>query len=408
MIRVYLNSSTDISGAVKALSPIEYRTNDDLLVELPEITIQTVLDSASVGDTVTVYETSSRACTFYISRITYDYASKLYTWICPHILHRLTKFKAREVSILWSDITPDYTQYNNQTSSVQGQSRWARRYWQVLFLIQTLIRKATGLGTNDIDVSVGTEDSPFYTRAQNEFSQWVTTVRTYATLGVSLSSLHRLGSQTHLDYTSTEYDTVRALPNCLQLLRWLCAASGLTIDIFRADYQILELGMSATPSNDDTKWRQDGYIEPYRTYSANGKRLIAASFDYIYGTYDGSDVFQPYTYGTDDADYELTEDQVELTNTSVTEPRQLSLTWPNLFKLYFINNQSDYQSNIYNINNGEDEKGWIEQWLDMLYAYWSDVSRFRRYEIIMPGVYHRHRSVELDVEARKLRYEVLS
>lgn len=408
MIQLFLNGSTDISGAVKGVSPIEYRTNDDLLFELPEITIQTVLDSASVGDTVTVYETSARACTFYITKIAYDHKAQMYTWTCPHILHRLTKYKAREVSILWSDISPSYAQYNNQSSSLQGQSRWSRRYWQVLFLMQTLIRKATGLGINDIDVSVGTKDSPFYTRAQNALSQWVTTVRSYATLAVSGSSLQRYGSQTHLDYLSTDFATVHGLPNCLQLLRWLCAASGLTIDIFSADYEIMALDQSAAPSDNATKWRQDGDIEPYRTYRANGKHLSADSFDYIYGTYDGTDVFQPYTFGTQDADYELTPDQVELVNALVDDPKDLTLSWPNLFNLYFINDSGDYQSNIYYINDGEDEKGWIEQWVDMLYAYWSSVTSFNRYEIILPGVYHRHRSIELDMESRKLRYEVLS
>jgi hypothetical protein len=408
MIQILRNGSTDISGSVKGISSIEYLTNDDLTFELPEITIQSVLDSAEVGDTITIYETAPRACTFYIERITYDYRSQLYTWRCPHILTKLRKIKTRDVSILWSDISPSYAQYNNQTSSGQGQSRWARRYWQVLFLMQVLIRKATGLGVEDIDVTVGTKDSPFYTRAQNEFSEWVTTVRDYATLGVSLSSLLRLGSQTHLDYQATDFDTVLGLPNCLQLLRWLCAASGLTIDIFRADYQILELDMSAAPTNDATKWRQDGYIEPYRSYRANGKRLTAGSFDYIYGTYDVSDVFQPYTYGTDDADYELTEDDAQLTNSGIDEQRDLGMAWPNLWKLYFVNDQSDYQSNIYYIDDADDEKGWIEQWLDMLYAYWSEVSRFRRYEIILPGVYHRHRSVELDIESLKMRYEVLT
>lgn len=402
-----LRNSTNISDKVFAFSPIEYRTNDDLSFELPEVTIRTTIANAEVDDTITLRDSSiTPSVQFYIAEITYDYKTKLYTWRCPHILHRLTRYKCREITNDWSDIAPSYAQYNNQNSAGQGQNRWQRRYWQVLYLMQVLIRKATGLGVNSIDVSVGVKDSQYYSRAQNDLSQWVTTVRPIASLGVSMPSILRLGSRTNLDYLATDYDSVQNLPNALQLLRWLCASTGLVINIFRSDYSIIEYDSSAPPSDGAAKGKRDLQFEAYRKYTVMGKRLVVGSFDYIYGTYDVSDVFQPYTYGIDGAAYELTQDEIELIDGNAG--RNLDVVWPNLFKLYFINNRGDYQSNIFYINDGELDKGFIEQWLDYLYGKWGNYVGSSVYDIVMPGIAHRHRRIELDIENKRMTYEVIS
>jgi hypothetical protein len=402
-----LRNSTIISDQIYAFSPIEYRTNDDLTFELPEVTIRTTIANAVVDDTITLRDSSiTPSVQFYIAEITYDYKTKLYQWRCPHILHRLTRFKCREITNDWSDITPTFAQYNNQTSSGQGQSRWARRYWQVLYLMQVLIRKATGLGINAIDVSVGVKDSQYYSRTQQPNSQWVTTIRPISSLGISGPSMTRLGSRTHLDYQATDYDSVQKLPNALQLLRWLCASCGLVIDIFRSDYSILEYGSSAVPSDGAAKRKRDLQFEPYRKYTVTGKRLVVGSFDYIYGTYDDLGLFQPYTYGIDGATYELTPDQAELIDGA--SGRNLDVVWPNLFKLYFINDRGDYQSDIFSIYDAELGKDFIDQWLDYIYGKWGNYVANSVYDIIMPGIVHRQRRVELDIENKRMTYEVIS
>lgn len=408
MIQV-LHNSADISSKVFGITPIQYRTNDDFTFELPETSIQTTISTAVIGDTVTVLEpTTARQVEFYIDKITYDYRRKTYSWQCPHILQKLSKVKAKEVAVAWAGISPSYAQYNSQNTFVQGQSIWARRYFQVLFLMQILIRKATGMAISGINIDVGTKDSFYYTRYNQPPNGWVDIRKKYADLAVCGSSVYRLGTNTHLDAASTDFDVLSRLPNALQLLRWLCASTGLVIDIFRSDYKILTFTFSSAPSDNATKQREDRLIDRYRRYRTSTKLLDTGSYDYIYGVWDTStESIRYYTYGVQNADYELTSAQVEEINSTVNVDKTLDLPWPNMFKLYSINNDSTYQSHIAYIMDYERDLGFVEQWMDMLYNTWQGITQSNTYELIIPGLYMHHRSVELDLEARKMKYESL-
>lgn len=409
MIQIMRNGS-DISRYVTAISPITYRRNDDGTFELPEISVELNLAGVSVDDVITVRESATNTIDFYAEAINYDYSTQLYTCTCPHILARLKSFYAREITINWADIVPDYTQYNFQTDTAQGQNRWARRYWQVLFLMQTLIRKATGIAVNSVNVAAVTGNSLYYTRAQNELSQWVTTPIPYAALGVSQAALLRLGSRTHLDYASADYDVYGHLPTCLDVLRYLCAACGLHIDIFRADYRISVYTEATAPASSLQLAREDRNLDMYRFIETNAQRLVAGSFDYIYGTYDELDLFVPYTYGSPDAEYTLTRGAHALENGDAEGRRKLTVAWPSMFKLYAINSGLGYQSNIYYIYDAQNEKDWLRQYLDQLTDYWFDRSLARAYTIYMPSLTGGGRMVEYDVglPSRTKKIEVIS
>ena len=410
MIQI-LHNATDISARVLSLSPMLYRRNDSGTYELPEISLETTISTAAVGDTVTVKDGVSQSITFFIDRIVYDHQSGLYQWECPHILSLLKGYYARDINLSWSGITsPDYAQYNYQTGIAQGQNRWERRYWQVLFLVQTLIAKATGVPVSSINILKVAGNSPFYRRTQNEFSQWVTTYFDYTELGVSLESLRRIGSKTHLDYISDEYDVYGSLPTALDVLNWLCAACGLYIDIFRSDYSISLYAEQPAPSESVQIAREDRALDRYRFYSVTATRLVAGSLDFQYGTWDVYDDLIPYTYGTADAEYELTKQHLMIENAGVSSRKSLNVVFPALFKLYAINDRGDYRSNISYIINAENGDDWLKMWLDYHTDYWLDRSMSRLYTVPLGVLSGGGRSVEIDVslQAQTKKYEVLT
>lgn len=408
MSQVLLNS-TDVSGKITSISSISYRRNDPGTYELPELSIETTWDSANMGDTVTVKYSPSQSTVFYIDSIVYDYQSQLYKWECPHILSQLKSYYARDIALAWAGITPSYAQYNYQYDSSQGQSRWERRYWQVLFLLQTLIRKVTGLSISSIDITKITGNSPFYRRAVNEFEQWVTTPIQYALLGVSVESIWRLGSKTHADYASDDYDVYGNLPSALDVLNWLCAACGFYIDIFRTDYAISIYEEQPAPASAIQVGREDRALDQYRFYAGAASRLAAGANDYIYGTYDALDNLVPYTFGSSDADYDLAKQQYMTENTAVASRKSLVVTFPALFKLYSINNSSDYRSNIAYMFDNELGYDWLKMWIDAHTDYWLDRSVSRTYTIPLSSYTGGGRSVEIDVslQSQTKKYEVL-
>lgn len=409
MIQIMRNGS-DISRYVVGISPIAYRRNDIGTFELPEITIESALAGAVAGDLIDVRESSTAIVSFYIDSVTYDYSTKLYTWSCPHILAKLKEFYAREISVNWADISPSYAQYNFQSGSDQGQNIWERRYWQVLFLMQTLIRKATGIAVNSVNVASVTGNSMYYTRALNEFSQWATHPITYDKLGVSQPGLIRLGSKTHLDHTSTDYDVYGGLPTCLDVLCYLCASAGLYIDIFRSDYRIAAFAEASAPSVSIQLGREDRDLDLYRFYETSAQRLVSGAFDYVYGTFDDLGLFVPYTYGVQDADYELTRYARAAENLSAPGRRKLTAAWPTMFKIYGISNNGTYQSNIYNIIDAENTYDWLQQWMIYLTDYWFDRTLARTYIVPFTGLLGGGRMVEYDVSqtGNTKKYEVLS
>lgn len=404
MFRVEHNSS-DISSHVWGIDSIAYRRNDDRTFELPEITI-TAPFPAEHDDVVTlsVADDPTQQISFIVLKSEYSYSDMHYTWTCAHILRRLDRYRVREVDLSWSGISPGYHQYNsaNPTSG----AFWERSYWQVLFLIQTLIRHATGLAISEIDIERSTGPSGYYSRWKDSFDKWHTTLIDYEQLAVSSQAVRRLGSTSHLTWVSSEYGEYSELLTALDLLNLLCATLGLSIDIFRADYRVSPISMPPEPAESVQIRRHDRLLDRYRFYGFDGARLVVNGIDYQFGTFDSLNLLVPFTYGTPDAEYELDQYEITLEDESVSERTELLKTIPFPFGLYVLD-VSDYQSHILPILDREEGTAWWHQWADMLFNEWASVLESRTFTVPMRDMHVSGRSVSVDIVGFTKEFEVL-
>jgi len=396
---------TDISSFIWDISSITYRRNDDMSFELPEITI-TVPFAAEPDDVVTLSfkNDSAQQITFIVQKSEYSYSDMSHTWTCVHILRRLDRYRVREIDVSWSGINPSYSQYN--TANPTSSAFWERSYWQVLFLIQTLIRKATGLAVNQIDVSPTSGESGYYNRWLDPMFGWQNSPINYESLAVSSQAVRRLGSTSHLTWVSQEYEEYSELITALELLNLLCATLGITIDIFRQDYRVSPITTPAEPDDLAQIGRHDRQLELHRFYVVNGKRLIVGGIDYQFGTFDSLNLLVPFKYGTSDAEYELEQYEVTKEDTDVYERRELLMSLPTHFALYRLS-VSDYQSHLLPFQDAENNTMWWHQWIEMLFASWTSVTESRTFTVPLTDLSVSGRSIEVSITNMTKEYEVL-
>ena len=414
--RLYKTSVTpgnDISSYVYELSPYSYRINDDFGFELPEMSFSSTVEIAA-GTVLYLTEVAAESVkriSFYVKTAAYNEARMMWEYTCPHILEKLAYIKVKDIPApsdsTWCDITPGYSLYNNQTDYVnQGQLVWARSYYQALFLMKMLIRKATGTGIAAIDsTDVDEEDSPYVGRYADGGSYYDYTFP-YEELCINSGSLLRMGTADHLGVGATDFWTLEPLPNCLQLLRYLSSALRITIDIFRSDYHFELLAVSDAPAEANGLGFEEISLDRYRKYAASYGRLTGGSFDWEFGEWDGGGTYTAYTYGVDSADREVTDFKAELEDTAIATTRALSAQFAHFFRILGLS-VSNYQSAGYYIINAELGETEVHQYVAALKGFWEQYAAKEKYDIPLPGLELRTPAVEIDISANRMRYERL-
>lgn len=415
LYKTSVSGGNDISSYIYELSPFSYRINDDFGFELPELSFSSTQELAE-GTKVLICDTASiyvKQVCFYVKKAEWNQDKLMYDYTCPHILEQLSYIKVKDLPVGtfgdWSDITPGYDLYNNQTDySSQGQFIWGRKYYQALFLLKMMVRKVTGLGIAAIDsTAVDDKDSPYYSRIDAYPAQGYTdTPITYARIGLNISCTLRMGTADHTEVLATDFWTLNELPNCLQLLRMICSALKLTIDIFRMDYKIEILAVSGAPTAAATLGFSNPNLERYRKFAASFGRLHGGSFDYIFGEWDGGETYTAYTYGVDGAVRDIMEWKAECEDTGVDTTRALSAKFTDFFRVYGISG-TNYQANVYQIYDEELDSYEETQYVAALKAFWEQYEAREKYEIALPGLELRLPYVEIDIAANRLHYERL-
>lgn len=424
LLQVFRNEvveENDISAQIYECSEISYGIRQDWGMELPEIEITTDIDDIEIGEAIYIVRSTdaSKQIMFHAKEKRYDYARDLYIYRCPHAFAKLANWKAYEVPLPLMDIpfgdgwveedsdpalTPDYTVYNAQYGALQGQFVWERRYIQALFLLKMLIRRATGVLVADIDDGTLAAKDSFYATTN---SGGVDTVWKYGDLALSTESVRRMGMSRYDDYESTDYTVQDGLPTALDLLNAVVMMLGVQIDIFRDDYLISELGVTAAPTDAATLGRSDETLELIRraTVTASG---LDATDDYVYGEYDELMLFVPYVWGTSDGDdLELTDRTAQEEADGVDTSKQVSISIPRFLRLYYIdiNESSGYQSRIYRILNAQTSTDELTDWLEWYLAWWDGKDEKISYQVAMTDLVMKLPRMSIDVAGLKLKYE---
>lgn len=420
MFRLYKDSVTtlnDISGKVFEISPIAYRINDDWSFELPELNFKSTAELAE-DDLLFVTDDADEdvLIRFYVKKITYDYTTKLYSYKCLHVFMKLDNYKAYEVPILgdglvpdWSDITPGYVLYNNDYSDMTGPGRpWRRQYFQALYLLKVLMHKVSGVGINSVDSTAVDEVNSFYVvRRDIGGGSYVNQAPKYKELAITIGCLHRLGTKYNGQWNTSDYWERRNLPSLLTVMKCVCQAMGVYIDVFRADFAIKQVALAVAPSGILTSYESET-VEALRDIKVRVSRLVGSVFDFVFGEYIAPEwEYSDYTYGVDDAVCTVEEFTGKVENESNLTYKTMDVGFPNFMRLY-VTWIDSYQSYIYAIQNdetGADELGQIAQAYD---DYWGAVSERIKYEQKLSAISFRAPYTELDMARKTARYERLA
>lgn len=418
--RIYRNSIsalTNISSVIYELNPFSYRINPDFTFELPELTFKstTALDA---GDKIIIVEVAEnkRQITFYVEKIKYDYTRQLYEYTCPHILRSLDKILVRDIATSFPNFTwyesysTDYEQFNNQMGAWQNQGGyvWGRAYWQITFLIKMMIMKATGTEHADIDsTGIDAVNSPYTGRALNTFDQWEDRPWKYEDLALNINMIWRMGTEKTNDYTSQDFMVRQALPSCLDLLRYICSALCITIDIFYSAYTLAVGAVSTVPADADLLRYEEDDLELYRGYVATIRRFDANP--HVFGSWDVNGVYTALVYGEDTEDVAIESFQGAAENTNETT-RKIAISYPNFYQVQgrYVDTNSGYRSYAMQIWNGELEYGVEQMNADAWQTFWDAYTKRKTCEIALPGLYMKVPFVEIDLATLKMRLEVLS
>lgn len=431
MIRVYRDTvatNNEISSQILGLSAFTYRIKEDWTFELPETTIVTTVDDFAPGEKIVVAQASdtSKQVVFYVKDIRYDYDTQKWTLTCPHILEKLAYVKTIDIPAptygdsfgAWSDVTPTgssgYTLYNNQWDAYnQGDYIWERKYYQVLFLIKMLIHYVTGTSVNSIASSdLEAKDSMYADRW--EYYGAHETIFKYSELGINLTCARGSGHRYWNMWDAPDYFERAQMTDCLTLLKYLLCALKIRIDIFRDDYKIEIIAVSTAPADSAILNLSEEALTRYRRYGVQRSGIVVPLQDpifwpdYIWASYNpSSGQFHFYTWGVENPEREILTSTYERENTSVTDANQISVTYPNLFRIYRIeiNTNNYYRSRIWIISDTINNKTDWHQWLDAFYTYWQNLTTKRSYETAMTGLDAKWPSVQYDLEKLKMRYE---
>lgn len=414
LLTVYKDSvgADDISSKIYGMSEFTYRVREDWGMELPEITIETDIGDLD-GKKIILASTAntSKRIEFYAKEKMFDYSRRMYEYRCPHVFERLADIRAWQIpfpvmSVPFGDdwveeaadpaLVPNYLIYNRQADPAQEQYRWRRRYIQALFLLKMFIRKASGVNVADISSDSLDERESFYGSDDGR--------HLFSRLFLSTESVWRTGMGRYDDYLSDDFVVQDQLPTALDVMNAVCLQLGVCINIFRSDYMISEIGVSAAPADDSTLWRSDEIIDEMRRCSISASGLDA-EYDYIYGTYSPLNTFIPYVWGTgENDDLEILKRQAQADADGVSGSRLVSIDLPAFLRLYRLElGGSGYQNYIRNITKGGEDE--LDQLLAHYMAWWSGRKAKISYQVPLTDLAMMTPRTSIDVASRKMKYE---
>jgi hypothetical protein len=413
LYKTTVTTENDISSYVYDISPFAYRINDDFTFELPEFTFRSTQELAK-DSKVIVCETASastKQCVFYVKKANYSASSKMWDYVCPHILSKLSDIKVREFGEdfgVWCDITPGYALWNNQLGGWETQGEdtvWSRVLVQALLAIKMMIYRVAGTSVDDIDsTAVDEVDSFYYWRYESPPGNWQSVYLKYKELGFNTAALIRAGNNTHLDWAETDFVKVYRFVDCLTVLRLICASMMVTIDIFRADYAIEAFAVSAAPTGIVPEYAESA-LDNYRLFQVEIKKLTGGSFEWVFGNWDAEGDYVPYTYGVDSPDRTIEEALSSEENTAIDNIRSLNVVYPNFMRLYGISGTT-YQAHVFIILNGQTGAVETDMLVTELADYWGAINAREKYTIEAPGLELRVPFVEHDIASKRMTMEI--
>jgi hypothetical protein len=425
MTKIYkgsISSANEISSLILGISEIRYGINADWTFELPAITITTSSSDIAVGDNIIIVQTTDtvKQIMFYVRERLYSYTTRKYTLECNHILEKLAHIKVTEYMDPWGpdwhDAIPSgssagtYEYYNSQSVPVQGNIAFLRQYVQVGFLIaQFLYRIGAVSAISDVDINTLNAKDSFYIQG--------TTPIPYLKLAINQESLRRTGEKTNSAWDSEEFDIQAGVTNCLTYLKHLCSALKICINIFRSDYQLSVIEVSAAPTSSNTLAREDRQIPPYRQYALKRSGLdpsaacLPYDVDWIYYEWTEGAYAVDYTYGIDGADISIIETEDTRVNTAALDNNKIRIEFPINFRLYYININTTpsywHYSHIQLINytTPDPDQADYMQWLPEFYAWWFARNTMQTYEVPLTALEMKLPVTQINLETLKLQYE---
>lgn len=401
-------TNNDISSFIYDMGSFSYKINDDFTFELPELVFSSSIEIDKM-ENIFITDSIGNQIQFYVLKRTWNQQKRMFEYICPHILHKLTYVKARHFGWPfeeWCDISPGYDLYNSQTGYEQGQDVWGRQYWQCLFMIKMMIHYVTGISISTVDSSsIDDEDSLYYIRAYS-MGQYNTTILKYKKLGCNMNTTWHMGTNSHLQYLSSDFIDSYNLPDCLNLLRYICASLMITINIMSPNYEIQEWASLQPPMDSDCLSIEETLIEAYRLYEVTEKRASGQGFDWIFGYYNDLNQLVYYTYGVDNPDLEIIESKGISENTSILNTKNLAITYPNFFRIYWIiiSGYQSHTSYIYDAEGGFQENRMLA---NNIKNHWANIINKTKYETALNGLLFKCPYTEIDLSARRFRYETV-
>lgn len=447
-------NNIDKSDYITGLSSFRYEINKDFTFELPDLDIESAIDIGNINDIVKI-SNSTGSIDFYITEKKQDQDSLFWNYHCEHLLYKLKGIKTDAIPTpsmvenvganftnsysSWSDInllfnnplsvSECYRRYNNfdvPTETITGPvERSRQQYYQVLFLMQMLIRKATGKGINAIDVSkVYDEDSIYHaTQASATSPYWQYVTLKYKEIGIPIQFIKRMGTSNTYQFQtqpSSNFDEWDKITDCLDLLRYLCSSLMIVIDIFN-NYTIRPI-MTRSQSNDKVVSKDTDDLIRFRKVS--GSESVLNLIDDAYN----SELFVEYYVENQDYYYytfgESGENQREMDDYSAGNVNNIYFTsetvansFPTFFKLYqiILNTSSYYKSKLYNLRTSLSVPGtyppddrvmyWLHCYADALFDYWEGYNKQDDITEISADIKMTGHETEIDVENQEITYK---
>lgn len=450
---VLLINNVDKSDYITELSSFRYTINKDFTFELPNLNFESAIDVGNVNDTVKI-SNSTGSAEFYITEKKQDFETLFWNYKCEHLLYKLKAIKTNAIPYpsmvenvgadfvtsysSWSDlnllfnnplsVTECYRRYNNfdVLSTTDGAITQAeQQYYQVLFLMQILIRKATGKSVNDIDISsIENSSSIFHaTQAITSSPYWQHVTLKNREVGIPIQNLKRLGTdntyqfQTQPSANIEEWDKIT---DCLELLSYLCSSMMLVVDIF-GNYTIKTISQRTITNYQTTNKDIDELIR-LRKVSVSENVLSPATSAYgseLYMEYYQADdhTYHFYTFGDSGTnDRELEDYSAGNINNLYYTSESVAVSYPSHFKLYqiIINTSSYYRSRLYNLRSTSSMPAtyppddrvmyWANCIADALFDYWESFNRVSEVTEISEDIELAGHETEINIEDHEIEF----
>jgi hypothetical protein len=449
-----LVNGIDKSDYITGISSIEYIINKNFTFELPDLSFEAAQDIAEIDDIIRINNLTG-SIDFYVTEKTQSKDTLFWHYKCEHILFKLKAIKVNtiptpsmienvganftqnyndwcDVNLLFNQpfsVTECYKRYNNfdiPQYSDGPVEETVQQYYQVLFLIQILIRKSTGLSISEIDLSAIYNENSIYhaTQPSLAYPYWQHVNLKNYELAIPIQNLKRLNTSDSTQYQTIPTEDIErwdGILDCLDLLSYLCSSLCLIIDIFDG-YKLKNISQRSL-TEDRTVEFEDNKLIRLRKVSVSENILNLVNNEYnseLYYEYYRSDdhSFNLYSWGgSGSSEREITGLSAGNINNIYFTTETVDVNFPNHFKLYQIqiNTNSFYRSRVYNLRSTitmptvypPDNRKiyWINCLADFLYDYWESFNRISKVTEISGDLTFSGHVTKIDLENREINFE---